>query len=190
MDPDHDIKFINTGEDMSNKIIIRLIIIIFIIGLFSRNVYAQQSDLKIAYVNMAKIFDSYVKTSEQDEELSKKSEAKQQERDKMVERIRNMKEEIDLLNESQRELKQEQIDKEIRALQGFDRDTSELLRDERDDMVRNILREIDSVIKDYAAKNNYSMIFNDKVLIYSEGKYDISEQIMNILNSRYKKKSL
>ncbi|MFH1644954.1 MAG: OmpH family outer membrane protein [Candidatus Omnitrophota bacterium] len=171
---------------MFNKII-KLVIIVFVASAFCQCAYAQQEEVKIAYVDMAKIFDSYTKTAEQDEELSKKSEVKQQERDKMVERIRNMKEELDLLNVSQRELKQEQIDREIRSLQGFDRDAREMLRDERDTMVRNILREIDSIIKDYAAQNNYSMIFNDKILIYSEEKYDISEQIIKILNSRYKR---
>jgi len=155
---------------------------------FGEETYAaNKADLKIGYVDVAQVFDSYNKTKDKDGELSVKTEGAQKQHEKMVEKIKNMKNELELLKEDKREEKQGQIDEEIKNLQAFDRDTREKLRKERDDMVRDILKEIDSIIKDYADSKGYTMILNRRVLIYGQEKDDISQEILEIINSRYKK---
>lgn len=164
-----------------------LLVVVFVLSSFVEYPEAAERT-EIGYVDIALVFDSYNKTKDQDAALSSKSEGKQQERNKIVERIRNMKNELELLSDKQREKKQVQIDEEIRRLQDFDRETKSALRGERDDMVRDILKEIDSVIKDYAMRSGYTMILNSRVLIYAQKQYDITQEIINILNSKYKKK--
>lgn len=145
-------------------------------------------NIKIGYVDVATVFDSYNKTKDQDAALSSKGKSKQEERDKIVEKIRNMKNELELLSDQQREKKQAQIDEEIRRLQDFDREAKSVLGRERDSMVRDILKEIDSVIRDYAQKHGYTMMLNSRVLIYAQKQYDLTQEIINILNSNYKGK--
>jgi outer membrane protein len=142
---------------------------------------------KIGYIDVAAVFDGYDKTKEEDAKLGAKSQSKQAQRDKMVETIRNMKNELELLNEKQKEKKQSQIDDEIRKLQDFDREGKAELQRERDDMVRVLLKDIETVINEYAVKNGYTMILNSRVLEYSLEEYDITKEVLNLLNSKYRR---
>lgn len=164
-----------------------VVFVLLSVGGFPKFAWAGEN-IKIGYVDVALVFDSYNKTKDQDAALSSKSKEKQQERDKMAENIRNMKNELELLSDKQKEKKQTQIDEEMRKLQDFDQEAKNALRRERDNMVRDILNEIDSVMKDYAQKNGYTMVLNNRVLIYAQKQYDITQEIINILNSKYKKK--
>ena len=62
------------------------------------------------------------------------------------------------------------------------------LRKERDTMVREILKEIDGAISDYAKKNGYTIIINSRVLLYGQTEDDLTQAILTILNSNYNKK--
>mgnify|MGYP001582199729 CR=1 FL=1 len=149
---------------------------------------AQAADLKIGFVDIAAVFDSYDKTKEQDSILADKSAQEKLKRDKMVEKVNNMKNELELLSDKQKQKKQEEIQEEITSLQDFDTQTKATLKRERDDMLRDILKEIDATISEYAQKNGYSVIFNSRILVYGEEQYDITREITNILNSKYRKK--
>ncbi|NQT95686.1 MAG: OmpH family outer membrane protein [Candidatus Omnitrophica bacterium] len=171
------------------KVKVLILVVALMLGFCSFSEYAQAADaVKIAYIDVASVFDSYDKTKDEDAALGKKSETKQKERERVVEKIRNSKSELELLGEKQREKKQAQIDEEIRKLQDFDREAKTELRRERDTMVREILKEIDVVIKDYAKKNGYTIVLNSRILVYAEEGYDITREIVNILNSRYRRK--
>lgn len=149
---------------------------------------AQAADTKIGYADIAVVFDSYDKTKDQDKVLAGKSEKEQSKRNKMADKIRNMKNELELLSNKQKDKKQEVIQEEIRNLQDFDRQTKAELKRERDDMVRNILKEIDATISEYAEKNGYGIVLNSRILVYAEEQYDLTREIVNILNSKYRRK--
>ncbi|MFH1867597.1 MAG: OmpH family outer membrane protein [Candidatus Omnitrophota bacterium] len=149
---------------------------------------AQAADIKIGYVDVAAVFDSFDKTKDQDKILSDKSEQKQSKRNSMAESIRNMKNELELLSDKQKDKKQEDIQKEIGNLQDFDLQTKAELKRERDDMVRDILKEIDTTISEYSKKNDYGIVFNSRILVYAQEQYDITREIVNILNSQYRRK--
>jgi outer membrane protein len=175
---------------MKRFALLSLAVVLVLSGLVSidgNNTRAQAETIKIGYVDVALVFDSYNKTKDQDKALSAKSQEKQAQRDSIVNKIRNMKNEIELLSEKQREKKQEQIDQEIRKLQDFDREAKGMLQRERDDMVREILKEIDTTINNYAKKKDYTIILNSRVLIYAQEQDDITQEIVKILNSKYKK---
>ncbi|MFC1807365.1 OmpH family outer membrane protein [Candidatus Omnitrophota bacterium] len=166
-------------------IIVSLVVIVGL-GICAR---AQaQGGMKIGYADVATVFDSYDKTKDEDLVLASKSQDKQKEREKTVEKIRGMKSELELLTEAQRQKKESQIEQEIRLLQDFDRIAKDELRRERDDMLRGILKEIDDVINEYANKNNYTFILNRKVLVFAKEEDDITREIINILNSKYVRK--
>ena len=74
------------------------------------------------------------------------------------------------------------IDEKIRNLQEFDKETRDELMQERDDIVRDILRKIDKVIQDYGKKNGYTVILNDRMLVYGNETIDVTQDIVDILN--------
>ena len=146
------------------------------------------AETKIATIDLSRAFDEFEKTKISDDVLKKEGDRKKVERDKKVEEIKKLKGEFDLLNEKGREEKQTMIDQKVRELQEFDREVRDKLRGERDQMVRDILREIDEVIQDYGRKNDYTIILNDRVLLYREKTMDVTDEIIGSLNKKKGKK--
>ena len=151
------------------------------------SVPAQAAD-KIGSVDLARVFDGYMKTKELDKALESKGLAKQADRDKMVAEIKKLRDEAELLSAKAKEDKQVVIDEKIKALQDFDRVTRDALRKERDGMVRDILKEIEVVMQDFGKTQGYSYIFNDRVLVYKTDQSDMTTQVIKVLNDNYAKK--
>jgi len=163
---------------------------VIIMGIFlflSQQLFAQ-SQGKIGFVDLSRAFDEYEKTKDFDKELEKKGDLKQQERENLVKDIRKMRDELELMNESARASKEKDIEAKIKMLQEFDQDAKAALTKERDDMVREILKEMNSVIQEYGKANGYSVILNDRVLLYGDEQEDLTDEIIKILNDRYRKK--
>ncbi len=142
---------------------------------------------KIGYVDLSRVFDDYQKTKEFDKSLEAKGALKQSERDKMVADVKRMRDEAELLSAKAKEDKQGAIDEKIKALQEFDRNTRDSLRKERDNMVRDILKEIEQVIQNYGKAQGYSFIFNDRVLVYKSEGSDLTAPVIKTLNDSYQK---
>lgn len=142
---------------------------------------------KIAYMDLGKIFDDYSKTKDFDKDLEKKSDSKQAERDKLVAEIKKLKDEMDLMSDKAKEPKQAAIDDKIKKLQDFDRDTRDALKKERDDMARQILKEIKDVIDDVGKKEGYTLILDNRAVLYGVEASDLTVAVLKNLNDRYGK---
>lgn len=149
---------------------------------------ARGAETQIGFVDIGKSFDEYQKTKDADQLLEVKGEAKQQEREKKVEEIKRLKDEMGLLSEEARKKKQAELDEELKGLQDFDVKVRDELRRERDSIVRDILKEINEIINEYGSKHGYGVILNDRVLLYGREEMDVTGQIIQILNERYKGK--
>lgn len=145
---------------------------------------ANAQDIKIGYINLGKTFDEYEKTQQYEKKLGDKSDEKEKVRQKLVDEIKGIKDEMALLSDKGKQEKQNLIDEKIKYLQNFDKDTREELKQERDEMVRDILREIDKIIQDYGKKNGYTVILNDRVVIYGKDTIDITQDIIDFLNKK------
>lgn len=146
-----------------------------------------QSEEKIGYVDLSRSFDEYQETKDFDKDLEKKGDIKQQQREKLVKEIRNIRDELELMNEKAREKKEEDLTAKMRSLQEFDQNVKAELTKERDDMVRDILRKMNAVIQEYGENNGYSIIVNDRVLLYGDKTLDLTDEIIKVLNDSYKK---
>ncbi len=145
-----------------------------------------ESQGKIGYIDLTRSFDEYQKTKDFDKELESKGDMKQQEREKLVQDIRKMREELELMNKASREKKEADIESKIKSLQEFDQEAKTDLTKDRDNMVKDILKEMSDVIKEYGEKNGYSIIVNDRVLLYGDSNMDLTNEIIKILNDKYK----
>ncbi len=110
------------------------------------------------------------------------------ERDKLVNEVKKLRDESELLSAKAKEDKQAQIDEKIKALQDFDRITRDALRKERDGIVRDILKEIEAVIQNFGKSQGYLFIFNDRVLVFKNESADLTGQVIKVLNDSYAKK--
>ena len=167
------------------KTIFAVVALVMIFGCFGIS-QSYAGDLgKIGYVDLARVFDDYVKTKEFDKSLEAKGAMKQGEREKMVTEVKKLREEAELLNAKSKEDKQAIVDEKIKTLQDFDRVTRDSLRKERDVMVRDILKEIEGVIQGFGKAQGYSFIFNDRVLVYKSEGSDLTDQVIKTLNDSY-----
>lgn len=165
---------------------------IFLLAFLGLSVFsalpASAAGEKIGYVDLARVFDEYQKTKAFDKSLEIKGAQKQTERDKMVNEVKRLRDEAELLGAKAKDEKQAAIDEKIKALQDFDRNARDTLRKERDSMVRDILKEIETVIQDFGKSQGYSFVFNDRVLVYKSEGGDLTNSIIKALNDSYAKK--
>lgn len=143
---------------------------------------------KISYVDVAKVFDGYQKTKDSDAKLQAAAKKKEEERDAVVHEIRRLKDEQALLAEDARSKKQEAIDAKVRELQDFDMAARRELGEQRNQTVKEIFNDVDTVVKRYGERKGYDFIFNDRVLLYRSSRFDVSMDILNELNREYQKK--
>ena len=143
-----------------------------------------QTTLKIAYVDLSRVFDEYSKTGNYDETLEKKSVEYQKSRNKKLEKIQEAERKLVLLKEAEKEKLKVEINKDKNTLIEFDRQRQTDLRKERDEKIREILLEIEEVVKSYAEKDNYDIILNDRVLIYGSKTLDLTDKVLEILNKK------
>ncbi len=147
-----------------------------------------QAAEKLGYVDLSRIFNEYGKTKEYDKLLEEKQKAYESKREKKVDEVKRIQDSLNLLSEAERESKKAGLEKKVEALRDFDRSETQILRKERDEKMAEILEDIEKVISEYAKKEGYILVFNDRVLIYQDKSLNITEDILKILQKNYSKK--
>jgi len=165
------------------KKLISLLAVLAFVFVLSSVSFAQTAQ-KIAYVNLSRVFDEYNKTGDFDKVLEEKSVKYQKERNSKLEKIQEADRKLTLLKEAERQKLQDQIEKDKNDLLAFDRQNQTDLRKERDEKIREILLEIEGVVKTYAEKEKYDLILNDRVLIYGNKTLELTDTIIKILNKK------
>ena len=145
------------------------------------------ADLKIAYVDLAKVFDNYQKTKEFDAVLQSDGEAFQKERDAMVQKIQDAQSKLAVMSDTQKTSMQDSIEKQKDAVVAYDKEKRSELAKRRDEKVREILTEIQGVVSAIAKKDGYTYVLNDRVMMYGDPQFNITDEVMKNLNDSYKK---
>jgi len=148
---------------------------------------ALAADLKFGYVDLSRLFSEYNKTKEYDKTLSEKERVYGVDRDKKVADVKQFQDKISLLSEKDKEAKKQDLEAKIKNLQDFDRQQQADLRKEQNEKMKEILKDIEVAVKQHAEKESYTMVFNDRVLVYQAKNLDITDKIVEILNKGYKK---
>lgn len=152
--------------------------------LFSGAIYAYAKELKVAYVDLDRVFEEYNKTKEAYKSLDNKLKEKEAERKKMVDEVRRLKDELELLSDKGKEEKQGVIDEKINTLGEFDKKAKDELKKERINAIREISNEIDIVIQDYGKSQGYDCLFSSRALVFGKDDYDVTNDIIKILNTK------
>ncbi len=142
---------------------------------------------KFGYVDLSRIFSEYVKTKEYDKVLSEKENAYNSEREKKVNEVKQLQDKMNLLSDKEKEAKKVDLTAKIKSLQDLDREKQTDLRKEQDEKMKEILKDIEDAVKVYSEKEGYTMVFNDRVLIYQQKSLEITDKVIEILNKGSKK---
>ena len=142
---------------------------------------------KLAYVDLSRLFDEYEKTKAYDKILEGKQMTYEKDREKNVDEVKKMQDKMSLLSDKEKEAKKGDLENKIKELQEFDRVQQTDLRKERDEKMKEILKDIENAVSAYSKANGYTMVFNDRVLVYQEKTMDITDGVIKILQGYYKK---
>ena len=167
------------------RITIALVIGAAAVGVLSPSRAVMSGELKIGYVNLVKVFDNYERTKAADAELEKQGKQKDTELQARLNELKKMREGLELLNEQAREAKTREIEQKTDDLQRFKTNTLREIGRERQKLADTIFVDIQRVIDDYAKANGFSLILQkEKAVLYGEPAYDVTDEIMKLLNSR------
>ncbi|MFA5143396.1 MAG: OmpH family outer membrane protein [Candidatus Omnitrophota bacterium] len=166
------------------RIAVVLMAALFAAGLFAGPVCekAFAKELKIGYVDLAKVFDEYKKTKDAEKTLEAKGKSKEAERNKMVEELKKLKDEQALLSEKGKAEKQSIIDAKVKAVQEYDTKARNDLVKDRNDALGGIMKDIEKIVNDYAKANGYDYVLNSRTLLYGSEQSDITGEILSRLN--------
>lgn len=167
---------------------LKLIVIMLIAGiLILPNLVAAKDFGKIGFINLSRVFFEYEKSKNLKKSLEDKAKKKDSERKNMVDEIKKMRDEAELLSDKARAEKEPQIEAKIRALQDFDNKTKDVIAKESSEASQAVLQDIETVVNDYAKKENYSIVIDTEAMLYGDDAFNLTDTVIKILNGSYSK---
>lgn len=142
---------------------------------------------KFAYVELRRLFDEYAKTKDYDKVLSQKETVYTGERDKKVNEIKQLQDKLSLLSDKEKDAKSGDLQTKVKALQETDKQKLTDLRKESNEKRIEIMKDIETTIKQYAEKEGYTVIFNEVGVLYNAKSMDITDKVLDVLNKGYRK---
>lgn len=157
-----------------------------LILIFSFSLFAK--DLKIGVVDVEKIYSEFEKSKQLKDEIQNKRTEKQIELSKKQAELKKLKDEYEQKKSKLKDEEKKDYEKRINDLtleiNTYVRLTNQQLIDENRRKTQALLNEIAKVIQDYATKNGYDLIVDKKSLPYFSSSFDISDEIIKILNKK------
>lgn len=149
---------------------------------------AAQAEEKFASVDIVKIVNDYNKAKDFSAKLEEKAGKVEKELVKKEEDFKKEQDKFNLLNDQQKKAKGAELEKQYRDLEELRRQKTMELRKEDFDNSKIVAGDIKDAIENLAKKENYTLVFDSRILIYQGSNIDITEKIVKILNANAKDK--
>ena len=135
---------------------------------------SEKGDLRIAYVDIAKATDGYVKMKQLNEEYKKDVAFYKEKLQKLEKEIENLKKS----GASQEEInkKQEELIQKKRLYEG-------LIQQEYQPKIQQILQEVVQKAKDFAKLMGYDVLLTNQGAVYASERVDVTDEFIEYLNS-------
>lgn len=146
---------------------------------------ASAKDLKIGYVDVMKVFDEYKKTKEYDKTLEVQKTAEEKKLEAKKNEIEAAQKKLDVLKDKDAEKAKENLGKMISEYRTLEKDVYMSLKQQRDDKMKEIIEDIDKVIKEYAKKNGYDLILNENTILFGAETMTLTETVLKEVNANY-----
>lgn len=146
---------------------------------------ARAAEMKIGYVQLAKVFDDYQRTKDSNQVLKQKEQGKQAELEGRAGELKKLRDGLELLNEQVKQTKAKELEDKADAFQQTKTKAQRELLRERNAIAKGIFDEIEQAIQDYANTNGFTVILDGRSLVYGQDALDVTREIVKLLNSRY-----
>jgi outer membrane protein len=145
---------------------------------------ASAQEMKLGYVNVAKVFEGYQRTKASEAALEQRGKQKEAELEARMNELKKLRQSLELLNEDARDAKAREIDEKTEELQRFRNTTARDLGRERDRSAREILKSIQDAVDQVAKAGGYSLVLDSRSLLYATPAQDVTNEVLKVLNSQ------
>ncbi len=163
--------------------ILRIIILIFTTLFYFQLSHA---DEKIAFINIDTIFNNSLtgkKISKNLEDFKNKNLKKLKVREEeILEKEKKLLSQKNILSKEDFNIKVSELKKEINLFKESKKNLSTEFEKKRLEELNIFMKTITPVIEDYITKNSITLVFNQKNLFIADKKYDITDEILKIIN--------
>jgi len=139
---------------------------------------------KFAYVDVIKIATEYTKAKDYNKAIEDKAKSYEADVEKKVNEIKNIQDKLSLLSDKEKTAKRGELEQKIKALQEFRKDKETELRKKDFDNSKEVADDIRAAIKQVSDKEGYTLVFDDRVLVFQNKTMDITDKVISILNKK------
>ena len=148
------------------------------------SLFAKQST--IAVVDMRRVFREARFAQELAKDFYNDVELKRKEIEKKEKELKrkqtSFKSQAKALSKKERQAELKRLKEEERRLRQMKADSEDRLRKERERVRIKIMMKVNKVIEEYAKKHHYTVVLPKGVVLYSDSRVDITEDIIKALN--------
>ncbi len=145
------------------------------------------AEYKICSIDLLRVFEDYQKRKDFDAQLETLKKEKEAQRNKLIDQLKEIQDKISVLSDSEKAKKQNELSTKSKELQALDQKIQIDLRKDWDEKLRDVLDDIKKVVEEFSKKEGYTFALDGKALLYNAQETDVTDQIIKILNSKYKK---
>lgn len=152
------------------------------------------NEQKTAYVDTTKLIQEYSEMKEVEAKFTTKSDRVKTELDSLArgfqQEVQEYQQNMGSLSTTQRQETEEKLMRKQQAIQQQQQQMGNQLRQESDVVIDSIVNKVKEYVKDYGKENGYTYIFGSNEsanIMYAKEGLDITEEILEKLNSGYKK---
>lgn len=155
-----------------------------LIASFSFNSFSK--DIKIGYVDIVKVFNEYEKTKTYDQKLEDQKGEAEKKLSSKKEDIEKLQNKLELLKDEEKAKQEKNIAEKIKEYREIEQASLTKIREERDDRMKEIIEDINAVIKKYAEEKGFSVVLNSNSVLYGLPSMDVTSDIVKISNEKKK----
>lgn len=154
----------------------------------SKEEIQDESSVKIGYVNMGKVIDSYSKAKEAEKVLRKEQEEKRKELEEKSEEITKLVEELQaketVLKETEKQKRIKVIEDKKKALGDLAQKYDSEIKKKIFSMQTEVMQGIDKTVEAFAKEKGYTLILEAQQILYIIDGSDVTKEIIKLLNDK------
>lgn len=143
---------------------------------------------KFASVDVMRVASEYNKAKDYNKDLDAKAGTYESEIEKKLNEVKQLQEKMNLMNDKDKDAKKTELENKIKDMQEYRRQKEGDLRKVELENTKDIVDSIKGAIKQHAEKEGYTLVFDDRALVYQIKGMDITDKVIETLNNGYKKR--
>ena len=141
----------------------------------------------LVFIDLFEVFTKYNKTEDYDKVLEEQQGEKEKTLEALKDEITKLQDEFNLLKESEKDKKKKEIETKAQNFDSKRREAFLDLKKERDEKMKEILKDIEREVEVYAKKNRLPLVLKKAAVAYGDDRLDKTKEIINLLNKKYRR---